>query len=152
MGNRAIITASGYTSDPAIYVHWNGSPETVLAYLDAAKELGFRDPTADSYGLAYLQALIAMHIGDGTGTGIGQLANSDACEHDNGCYVLGPGWTIKSRRNVPAYAKRNHMAQTTVAELTDEQRARYERAKATILRMWRAAQAAAAAPSEEAEA
>jgi len=47
MGNRAVITASELqTVGVGIYLHWNGGPESVLAFLDVARERGFRDPAA----------------------------------------------------------------------------------------------------------
>ena len=104
MGNRAVIATSDISTSPAIYLHWNGGPESVLAFLDAAKELGFRDPTMDAaYGTAYLQALICIFFGDGMSTGISALKKSDTDNGDNGVYRPGPGWTSKSRTPIPSY-------------------------------------------------
>ena len=35
MGNRAVLE---FKDGTGIYLHWNGGPESVLAFLDAAKE------------------------------------------------------------------------------------------------------------------
>lgn len=141
MGNRAVIATSDLTTSPAIYLHWNGGPESVLAFLHAGKELGFRDPTKDSYGMAYLQAIIAMYFGSGDSTGIDALKNSDTDNGDNGVYRLGPGWTIKSRLHVPDYEKKNGKYQSSVDDLNEKEREKYEAIKSHVIRKWRAAQA-----------
>lgn len=142
MGNRAVIATSDLTTSPAIYLHWNGGPESVLAFLHAAKELGFQDPTGDvAYGTAYLQALICMYFGNGLSTGISALKNSDTDNGDNGVYRLGPGWTIKSRLHVPDYEKKDGDYKSTVEDLDDKEREKYEAIKSHALRKWRAAQA-----------
>ena len=140
MGNRAVIATRDFTTSPAIYLHWNGGPESVLAVLDAAKELGFRDPADDAaYGTAYLQALICMFFGDGTGTGILALRDSDTDNGDNGVYRLGPGWTIKSRMHIPSHADGSERAMKVDA-LSPDQRKKYDHIKAQVMRQWRAAQ------------
>jgi hypothetical protein len=40
MGNRAVISFSEAKTATGIYLHWNGGPESILAFLDAAKKLG----------------------------------------------------------------------------------------------------------------
>ena len=144
MGNRAVIATNDLTTSPAIYLHWNGGPESVLAFLDAAKELEFRDPVADPpYGTAYLQALICLYFGNGMSTGISALKNSDTDNGDNGVYRLGPGWTIKSRLHVPSYQTDKGKAAMSVDDLDTKEREKYEAIKSHVLRKWRAAQAVA---------
>lgn len=142
MGNRAVIATSDLTTSPAIYLHWNGGPESVLAFLHAAKELEFRDPAADpSYGTAYLQALICLYFGNGMSTGISSLKNADTDNGDNGVYRLGPGWTIKSRLHVPDYEKDAGKYKSSVEDLNEKEREKYEAIKSHAIRKWRAAQA-----------
>ena len=99
MGNRAVITAD---EKIGIYLHWNGGLESVLAFLQIAKERGYRDPvTADpSYGMARLTGLIHEFFGTHTDTsvGIGTLKSLDVQNGNNGLYILGPEWTIKQRK------------------------------------------------------
>jgi hypothetical protein len=39
MGNRAcVVFTDGREFSPAIYLHWNGGPESVYAFLDALKD------------------------------------------------------------------------------------------------------------------
>lgn len=101
MGNRAVITASNSTTKGiGIYLHWNGGIESVQAFLDVAKARGFRDPTSDeSYGMARLCGLIHEFFGvdQDTSLGIGTLEQLDCDNYDNGVYVIGEGWQIKSR-------------------------------------------------------
>ncbi|MGL6289262.1 MAG: hypothetical protein ACRC2H_01080 [Silanimonas sp.] len=135
MGNRAVIAASNKPSSPAIYLHWNGGPESVLAFLAAAKDLKFRDPLEDKpYGMAYLIALIAMGFGNGLSIGVGSLQGSDTDNGDNGTYYLGPGFTI---------AKREHNGDDvvmTLDQLSQADKATFLLIKARVITMWRAAQ------------
>lgn len=140
MGNRAVITTKDVTSAPAIYLHWNGGPESVLAFLHAAEDLGFRDPLGDdSYGMGYLQALTAMFFGNGCSTGMGTRGDLGN-QGDNGIYILGPGFTIAKRIGAP----RNDAAKTA-EELTPAMLAKYQHIRAKVVAMWRAAQDAGAA-------
>ena len=124
MGNRAVITASTtQTTGVGIYVHWNGGLESVLAFLHVAKERGYRDPTNDNtYGMARLCGLICEFFGlkSSISVGIGQLKELDCDNGDNGVYVIGPGWTIKSRWGSGSRQEK------TVESLTEEQRERYD--------------------------
>jgi len=100
MGNRAVITAStSQTEGAGIYLHWNGGPESVLAFLDVARERGFRDPAGDDqYAMARLCGLICEFFGHGDSSiGIGALNELDCNNHDNGVYVIGKGWTVVDR-------------------------------------------------------
>ena len=101
MGNRAVITTStSRTTGVGIYVHWNGGLESVLAFLHVAKERGYRDPTNDpTYAMARLYGLICefFDLKSSISVGIGQLKELDCDNRDNGVYVIGAGWTIKSR-------------------------------------------------------
>lgn len=101
MGNRAVITASkSLTEGVGIYLHWNGGIESVQAFLDVAKERGFRDPSGDeSYAMARLVGLIHEFFGTHTSTsvGIGTLKQLDCDNFDNGVYVIGKDWKIVDR-------------------------------------------------------
>lgn len=139
MGNRAVIAASERANAPSIYLHWNGGVESVLGFLAAAKELGFRDPLGDeAYGMAYLQALTALYFGDGCGTGIGPLSSSDTDNGDNGLYILGKGFTIAKRKYVD-----DREAVITSRDLlpADAYRAKADGIASILVRRWKAAQA-----------
>ena len=101
MGNRAVITASKVKeSGLGIYLHWNGGIESVVAFLDVARQLGYRDPTTDeSYGMARLCGLICVFAGirGDTGVGINDLSKLDCDNYDNGVYVIGRQWEIEDR-------------------------------------------------------
>ena len=124
MGNRAVITASTtQTTGVGIYVHWNGGLESVLAFLHVAKERGYRDPTNDNtYGMARLCGLICEFFGlkSSISVGIGQLKELDCDNGDNGVYVIGPGWTIKSRWGAGSDPSK------TLDALTEAQRKQYD--------------------------
>ena len=100
MGNRAVITASTLqTQGVGIYLHWNGGPESVLAFLDVARERGYRDPGRDDqYAMARLCGLICEFFGPGdSSVGIGPLDQLDCNNYDNGVYVIGEGWEVIDR-------------------------------------------------------
>ena len=101
MGNRAVITASNSTEQGlGIYLHWNGGIESVLAFLDTAKQLGYRSPVGDeSYGMARLCGLICLFGGlrNGTGVGINDLSKLDCDNFDNGVFVVGDNWELVDR-------------------------------------------------------
>ena len=124
MGNRAVITTStSRTTGVGIYVHYNGGLESVLAFLHVAKERGYRDPTNDTaYGMARLCGLVCEFFGLKLDTcvGIGQLKELDCDNRDNGVYVIGAGWTIKSR-----WGEGSNPSKTLDA-LNDEQRSYYD--------------------------
>ena len=100
MGNRAVITASENKSGIGIYLHWNGGISSVVAFLDAAKERGYRDPVSDTtYAMARLTGLIHEFIGieKSTSLGINTLDKLDCDNWDNGVYVVGENWELVKR-------------------------------------------------------
>jgi hypothetical protein len=52
MGNRAyVVFESGNERSPAIYLHWQGGPESIYAFLHALRAVilgGAREPTEES--------------------------------------------------------------------------------------------------------
>jgi hypothetical protein len=116
----------------------------VLAFLHAAEDLGFRDPTKDSsYGMGYLQALTAMFFGSGASTGMGTVGELDADNGDNGMYILGPKFTIADR----LYAPEGDSGKT-FDELSMDQREKYHHIREQLRVMWTAAQEAGKAFNE----
>jgi len=100
MGNRAVICHSKDDTSIAIYVHWNGGPESILAFLEVCRHRCYRAPQADTaYGMARLCGLICEFFGhdSDTGVGISTLQEADTDNYDNGAYLLGESWTIKER-------------------------------------------------------
>lgn len=92
MGNRAVVQ---FKDGTGIYLHWNGGPESVLAFLDAAKQLGVR--TGDDYGPARLVQIIGNWFGGTTSLGVGQAATLDRENGDNGTYNINGSFEIASR-------------------------------------------------------
>ena len=99
MGNRAVIA---FESMPSIgvYVHWNGGVESVLAFLEAAKQRG-RTPGGDpTYALACLVRVIGEFFGrGGDSVGVGPLEILDTDNWDNGLYWVGSNWEITRREH-----------------------------------------------------
>lgn len=124
MGNRAAIAIRKTKGSPAIYLHWNGGPESVLAFLHAAKELEVRSPANDEdYCLGRLGQIIGNFFGGTTSLGFGRVGYVD--DSDNGTYFIGGDFEIVDRTWSGA---------KTVEELDQGDREKYESIKAGIIR------------------
>lgn len=102
MGNRAVITASkaadvATSTDTGVYLHWNGGRDSVEAFLTYCLIQGFRSPSSDSYGWAYLAGVVTNFFGDGLSVGVGPCCGMDCDNHDNGVYII-EGWEIVGRQ------------------------------------------------------
>jgi hypothetical protein len=88
MGNRAVITFDKKPTKKSvgIYLHWNGGPESVLAFLEAANQFGVRDDTDQPYQLARFIQIIANYFGGTTSIGVGLLEDLDCDNGNNGVY------------------------------------------------------------------
>lgn len=137
MGNRAVIA---FESMPeiGIYVHWNGGPESVMAFLDATRERGA--PTGvPSYAFAALVSTITAFLyqpnmfgmePEINSVGVGPLSQLDTDNYDNGLYWIGPTLQI-TRRD---YVRSAHSA-TCVSHLSPEEREKYSAIKAECLKL-----------------
>lgn len=117
MGNRAAITAHVGASAPGIYLHWNGGIESVLAFLEAAKQLGVRDASDPDYMMGRLGQVIANYFSGTLSFGFGVAKQMDYS--DNGIYVIGEKFKITKR--LESRDKRK-----TLAQLSPEEREKYE--------------------------
>jgi hypothetical protein len=89
MGNRAVITFDKTPTPESlgIYLHWNGGPESVLAFLEAANELGVRIGD-EQYEFARIVQIIGNFFGGTTSIGVGQLKHLDCDNGDNGLFLV----------------------------------------------------------------
>ncbi len=91
MGNRSYIVLKDKKEyGSAIYLHWNGGPESIYAFIDTLKEYGARMDI--SYGTARLVQLIGNFMGGTLSLGIeGAPQNKKDLEQytpgDNGLFV-----------------------------------------------------------------
>lgn len=102
MGNRAVITASiakdvKNSHDIGVYLHWNGGPDSVDAFLLYCKLKGYRTPDTDNYGWARLCQVIGNFLGGSTSIGIDQCCNLDCDNGDNGTYII-KDWHVVGRK------------------------------------------------------
>lgn len=109
MGNRAVITTKeNFENDGiGIYLHWNGGRDSVEAFLKYCKLKGYRKPTDDCYGWAYLCGVITNYFGNGLSCGIDVLHNLDCDNGDNGMYII-DGWEIVDRVYFHKLEQGNH--------------------------------------------
>lgn len=100
MGNRALVafTSQGRSPAFAIYLHWNGGPESVYAFLDYCKAVGVRED--DSYQAARFCQVVGNYLGGTLSLGIVSVdlraADPDCAGCDNGIYVV-RGWKVEKR-------------------------------------------------------
>jgi hypothetical protein len=88
MGNRAVLQfGKTPTKCIGIYLHWNGSPESVDAFLAYAREVGVR--TGDrSYSAARVAQICANFFQGTVSIGIDVASTLDCDNGDNGTYVI----------------------------------------------------------------
>jgi hypothetical protein len=93
MGNRAVITLDHKPTinSLGIYLHWNGGPESVLAFAQAAHDLGAleRYGTDNEYAFARLVQVITNFFGGTISVGVNTIGNLDHDNRDNGLFVMG---------------------------------------------------------------
>lgn len=103
MGNRAVVTSihTKHSKEAlGIYLHWNGGPESVLAFCDCAKALGFdslEGPRA--YGYSRFCQMIGNFFGGNCSLGIDLVHKLDTDNGDNGIYYVNEDWEIVERVN-----------------------------------------------------
>jgi hypothetical protein len=90
MGNRAIVHFKNDDDKHGIYLHWNGGPESVLAFLKVMEE---RKWTRMDYASARFTAVVSEFFdasGDCSGLSLGILENKDcgAADWDNGLFQV----------------------------------------------------------------
>jgi len=100
MGNRAVIA---FESMPeiGIYLHWNGGPESVLAFIECTKThaRGTGRNGDNTYAFARLIQTAANFLGvtGETSIGVGPLDKLDTDNYDNGLYWIGDDWEVTKR-------------------------------------------------------
>jgi hypothetical protein len=101
MGNRATIVFSNedYTIlSPAVYLHWNGGPESVYRFLDELDRRGARPDQQDYEAARFIQVVAdffgrenMLSLGVSNGPASANLADLDKIptDHgDNGLYLV----------------------------------------------------------------
>lgn len=121
MGNRAVVTFAnrnqvekyvkdasrpmhleGYVSDYpyriGVYLRWNGGYDSIKPFCMACKELDYRNPVYDNYGIACFVQLVRNFFGlDGLSVGVDVLSRLDCDNGDNGVFVVDDEWEIVGR-------------------------------------------------------
>lgn len=102
MGNRAVIVwqdRDGRYSEEStgVYVHWNGGRDSVEAFLAYCEMQGYADPADDPESIQKFANVVDWFFGgEGRSFEVGQIANLDTDNYDNGMYVC-KGWRIVGR-------------------------------------------------------
>jgi len=90
MGNRAVITfdQKPTKNSVGIYVHWNGGPESILSFAEAAEKFGVRDNEDNEYQVARFIQIIGNFLGGTISLGVGILKNLDCDNGNHGVYII----------------------------------------------------------------
>lgn len=91
MGNRAVITfdSTPHAKSLGVYLHWNGGPESILAFAEALNHFKVRDSKSDdSYQFARFVQLVGNYLGGTLSLGVGTLDRLDCDNGDNGLYRI----------------------------------------------------------------
>ena len=122
MGNRAVVE---FKDGTGIYLHWNGGPESVLAFLDTAKH--FKVRTNEDYGVARLVQIIGNFFGGTLSLGVGRAEGMDKDNWDNGTYYVDENFDIDRRGGSGSTPV------TKVEQLSADELTRYERIKSDCI-------------------
>lgn len=138
MGNRAcVVFTDGRELSPAIYLHWNGGPESVYAFLDALNRYGAMGDI--EHAAARFTQLVGNYFGGTLSVALmgftGPLP-STIDPDDNGIYLVRPkrgGYTVRrwiecveqdagfvERERAEAYADPYHTRSPTIGKRIDE--------------------------------
>ena len=95
MGNRAIITDT--QKKIGIYLHWNGGPESVHAFLKYAQMHVRRGDS--EYGMARLTQIIANFFGGYLSVGLTPVTDMNLHQRmeDNGVYIIDDQFEVVER-------------------------------------------------------
>lgn len=108
MGNRAVI--SDKEKEVGIYLHWNGGPESICAFLTYAKLAGVRNVEMDpDYFYARLTQIIGNFFGGVLSLGIGRYEHLDKDNGDNGVYFVDENFNVVLREFAPGYKEKQNL-------------------------------------------
>lgn len=85
-------------SKVGVYLHWNGGMDSVKAFCETCKRLGFRSGANDNYGIARFAQVACNFFGnDGLSCGVDLMSRLYTRNGDNGVYVVDGEWNIIGR-------------------------------------------------------
>ena len=111
MGNRCAIRV-GENPTSEIYLHWNGGPESVVAFVEYAAQNAAG--CCDKYFLARLTQVIGNWMGGNMSLGIYPVGSSDG--GDNGIYHVKSVVQVDGSRKFEIVQHRGKMVTATWAE------------------------------------
>lgn len=122
MGNRAVVTFENDKHATGIYLHWNGGPESVLAFCHAARDMGARRGQ-EAYAMAGILRAVTLFMhtqkhGELLSVGVATLDQLDTNNGNNGTYIIGENWDIAERHLTDDTARQ-------VLHLSGDQQMRY---------------------------
>lgn len=146
MGNRAVVTFAnkadiqkyivdgeklkGFVMDNpnmvGVYLHWNGGRDSIEGFCLACKNLGFRSPVSDCYGIARFVQAVANFFGGSLSVGVDTLERLDTNNYDNGVYVVDDEWNIIGREFHEGDEQKQYNAQEFSEEVIDRMPESYD--------------------------
>jgi len=128
MGNRGVIKFDDIPT--GIYLHWNGSIESVLAFLEATRQrIGPARQGANLIGT--IQTVANYFEYDGLSLYVGPVAEMDQDNHDNGTFIVRGYEIVRRDFNVWPHGS---CTPKTADELSKTQRAYYEAVLSEVLK------------------
>ena len=112
MGNRAYVVFTNEKEtefSPAVYLHWNGGPESVYTFIRAMQEYQCRGMEDLSYSCARFIQIVGNFFGGSLSLGIENVCDKKDLERftpgDNGLYLVKLGKTPTFQRMLTRYVK-----------------------------------------------
>jgi len=134
MGNRAFVVFEDRDSEtfsPAIYLHWNGGPESVYAFLDELERRGVRgDQCYEAARFVQIvgefmdqDAYSGLSLGISNGPKNGTIEEFENFNHgDNGLYIV----CRHGGRRVRRFTGYDEFHEWTQAQVESERKAAYK--------------------------
>lgn len=121
MGNRAVIAFTDSNERKptvAVYMHWNGGPESIYAILDVMKEHGGMVHSASYSAARFTHLACTLLNGDGLSVGLMGFTNITemaSTGEDNGLYVYDIGTATMERYTARGEARAKKATMVAVA-------------------------------------
>ena len=95
MGNRAMVVfKSEHSTSPAVYLHWNGGPESVYTFLEYMEKANCRMAGDPSYAAARFCQIAGNYFGGTLSLGVCNVKPQDVENidpGDNGIFIIEKG-------------------------------------------------------------
>lgn len=99
MGNRAVVSFNTAPKSPSLYFHWNGGRASIVGFMSACRELGYRSIDEIEFALRPWFGKLSLYRET--------VERSDKDNGDNGWYLIDQNLEITSQRFRKTSEERN---------------------------------------------